>query len=257
MRALWAWCTCLCTASSNSLSITRKCSKTPLLQLCWPMCDFFILASRLIALDKCPGVRLTNWHRWDCKTHHCQSTYCDQKRRHTRCSWLHPALCWTDCGDVKLPSTQYGPAFWMTKLKLPYSLTHQMPSTRLTRSRPCITSDICALLFLINSYRSHTELFVDGDVIHSQEGTTQGDPMAMPMYAIATVPFIKKLTSGAKQTWYMQTTLLQRGRSPIYANGGTIDWGEGDWQREYLEIPSVFRPGFNRGLLPTWKLKHE
>ncbi len=35
----------------------------------------------------------------------------------------------------------------------------------------------------------------------------------------------------------------------------TIDRGEGDWQRKYLEIPSVFRPGFNRGLFPTWKLK--
>ncbi len=32
-------------------------------------------------------------------------------------------------------------------------------------------------------------------------------------------------------------------------------WGEGDWKQKYLEIPSVFRPGFNRGLFPTWKLK--
>ncbi len=107
--------------------------------------------------------------------------------------------------DVKLPSTQYGTAFWMKTLKPPYSLMLQMPSTRLTGSRPCTTSDICALLyqtFLINSYRSHTELYIDGDVIYSQEGTTQGDPMAMPMYAIATVPLISKLTSSTKQTWY-------------------------------------------------------
>ena len=40
---------------------------------------------------------------------------------------------------------------------------------------------------LINSYRSPTELFVDGDVILSQEGTTQGDPLAMPMYDLATI----------------------------------------------------------------------
>ena len=32
---------------------------------------------------------------------------------------------------------------------------------------------------LINSYRSPTELFMDGDIILSQEGTTQGDPLAM------------------------------------------------------------------------------
>ena len=35
---------------------------------------------------------------------------------------------------------------------------------------------------LINSYRAPTELFVDGDVLYSSEGTTQGDPLAMPIY---------------------------------------------------------------------------
>ena len=35
---------------------------------------------------------------------------------------------------------------------------------------------------LINTYRAHSELFIDGDAIFSQEGTTntQGDPLAMP-----------------------------------------------------------------------------
>ena len=37
---------------------------------------------------------------------------------------------------------------------------------------------------LINLYRSPVYLFVDGDVILSQEGTTQGDPLAMPMYGL-------------------------------------------------------------------------
>ena len=55
---------------------------------------------------------------------------------------------------------------------------------------------------LINTYRAPTELFIDGDVIYSKEGTTQGEPLAMPMYALATVPLIKKLSSSVKQTWY-------------------------------------------------------
>ena len=36
---------------------------------------------------------------------------------------------------------------------------------------------------LINTYRSPAALFVDGDVLYSNEGTTHGDPLAMPFYA--------------------------------------------------------------------------
>ena len=56
-----------------------------------------------------------------------------------------------------------------------------------------------ALLNVINSYRSPTELFVDGDVILSQEGTTQ---RAMPMYGLATIPLIGRLDGLCKQIWY-------------------------------------------------------
>ena len=55
---------------------------------------------------------------------------------------------------------------------------------------------------LINTYRAPTELFIDGDAIFSQEGTTQGDPLAMPMYALATIPLIKKLDGNYKQVWF-------------------------------------------------------
>jgi len=43
---------------------------------------------------------------------------------------------------------------------------------------------------------------MDGDVLHSSEGTTQGDPLAMPMYAVATIPLIKESNNHAKQVWY-------------------------------------------------------
>ena len=39
-------------------------------------------------------------------------------------------------------------------------------------------------------------------MIKSAEGTTQGDPLAMPIYAIATIPLIKKLTQDTTQIWY-------------------------------------------------------
>ena len=55
---------------------------------------------------------------------------------------------------------------------------------------------------LINTYRAPSDLFVDGDTLQSQEGTTQGDPLAMSMYALATIPLIKKLKGSSKQIWY-------------------------------------------------------
>ena len=56
---------------------------------------------------------------------------------------------------------------------------------------------------LINIYRSNAELFVAGESILSQEGTIQGDPLAMAMYALGTLPLIRAVTTpGAKQTWY-------------------------------------------------------
>ena len=43
-------------------------------------------------------------------------------------------------------------------------------------------------------------------MLYSSEGTTQGDPLAMPMYALATIPLIKKLQSvDVKQVWYLHT----------------------------------------------------
>ena len=52
---------------------------------------------------------------------------------------------------------------------------------------------------LINCYKVPLDLTIDGDVIYSNEGTTQEDPLGMPiyvyMYALATTPLIKKLST--------------------------------------------------------------
>ena len=66
---------------------------------------------------------------------------------------------------------------------------------------------ICPALstILINSYRHHASLFVGGAVLLSQEGTTQGDPLAMAMFALATIPLIQMLSTareGSKQAWF-------------------------------------------------------
>ena len=56
---------------------------------------------------------------------------------------------------------------------------------------------------LINTYRVSSKLYIDGSHMLSQEGTTQGHPLAMPMYALGVVPLIQKLTDvDVSQIWY-------------------------------------------------------
>ena len=49
-------------------------------------------------------------------------------------------------------------------------------------------------IYLINTYRHPSRLFVSGgQEISSMEGTTQGDPLAMPWYSMNTVTIIQRL----------------------------------------------------------------
>ncbi len=79
------------------------------------------------------------------------------------------------------------------------SLNRSAALTKIRHICPPISTVLC------NCYRSPTELFVDGSTLYSCEGTTQGDPLAMPMYALATTPLIEKLsnvTLDITQVWY-------------------------------------------------------
>ena len=69
-------------------------------------------------------------------------------------------------------------------------------------------SSICPPLsqILVNTYQAPIRCIISGDgEIVSSEGTTQGDPLAMAMYALAVKPLISKLKSdvpNVKQVWY-------------------------------------------------------
>ena len=58
---------------------------------------------------------------------------------------------------------------------------------------------------MINTYRQAACLFITGDEeLISAEGTTQGDPLAMSLYAISLQTLLKRLhvSSAAKQCWF-------------------------------------------------------
>ena len=54
----------------------------------------------------------------------------------------------------------------------------------------------------INTYHKKSYLLVDCQRLLSEEGTTQGHPLAMEMYAIGTLPLIHRLYGIAEQVWY-------------------------------------------------------
>ena len=64
---------------------------------------------------------------------------------------------------------------------------------------------LCPALATIlqNTYGGASELFVGGEMLISDEGTTQGDPLAMSMYAVAVMPLLRRLQpTEIKQVWF-------------------------------------------------------
>ena len=64
---------------------------------------------------------------------------------------------------------------------------------------------LCPMLavLVINLYRSAARLFVlGGGEVRSEEGTTQGDPLGMPIYALGLLPLIQTLWSIVRQAWF-------------------------------------------------------
>ena len=58
---------------------------------------------------------------------------------------------------------------------------------------------------VINTYRDNVRLFIGGDILLSQEGITQGDPLAMAiaMHAVAINPLSRCLEDDeTKQAWF-------------------------------------------------------
>ena len=94
---------------------------------------------------------------------------------------------------------------------------------------------------LTNTYRSASHLFIDGTSLLSREGTTKGDPLPMPMYAISVVPVIRQLISITKQVWYA-------------AAGGSLLQLK-DWWSGLLSFGRHF--GYHVNAVKTWLVVKE
>ena len=98
---------------------------------------------------------------------------------------------------------------------------------------------------LINTYREDVQLFIDGEVLLSQEGTTQGDPLAMAMYAVAITPLIHRLKDKAnKQVWFADDATA----------GGTLPHLRTWWDRISSIGPDY---GYHPNASKTWLIVKE
>ena len=164
-----------------------------------------LLACRLIALDKCPGVRPIG--------------ICETARRIiskavlqvTRTDLQDAAgslqLCAGQIAGIEAAVHSMKEAFSSEGTEAVLLVDASNAFNALNRDAALHNiRHLCPVLstILINIYRESTELFVDGLTLASVEGTTQGDPLAMPMYALATIPLINCVGDSLNivQVWY-------------------------------------------------------
>ena len=202
----YAWrrlCTSLKSASNSlceSLALTAR-------RLCSvyvdPSCVSSLLASRLIALDKNPGVRpigigetprriiakaVLTVTRGDIQDAAGSVQLCAGQIAGVEAAVHAVQECFQQDGTEAVLLVDASNAF--------NSLNRDAALHNIRSLCPSIST------MLINTYRVPTELFIDGEVIFSREGTTQGDPLAMPMYAVATIPLIRRISNSVTQVWY-------------------------------------------------------
>ena len=96
---------------------------------------------------------------------------------------------------------------------------------------------------LINTYRQATDLYMGGETLYSQEGTTRGDPLDMPIYAIAILPLIRQVSKAVKQVWYADDATAT-GRTNLR------DW----WDKLVTNGPAY---GYHVNASKTWVIVKE
>ena len=117
-------------------------------------------ACRQVALDKCPGIRPVGMG--------------EVVRRIISKAVLAAA-------GPKVQDANIEAVLLVDAMNAFNSLNRQVALQNILRLCPSIA------LAKVNIYRADAQLFVDGEIIYSREGMTQGDPLAIAMYVIATI----------------------------------------------------------------------
>ena len=162
------------------------------------------VACRLIALDKCPGVRPIGVgevvRRIICKAiANTLSDFIQESAGPLQVCAGHISGCEAaiHAVDQMFSSDESQAVLLVDATNAFNSLNRQVALKNIEK--------ICLPIstILTNTYRDDIHLFIDGETLLSQEGTTQGDPLAMAMYALAITPLIDRLyDETTKQIWF-------------------------------------------------------
>jgi Reverse transcriptase (RNA-dependent DNA polymerase) len=177
------------------------------------------MACRLVAIDKCPGVRPIGigelWRRLFAKT---VLSVCGKEAKNAcgtdqLCAGLESGIEGglhdiTSLWEQKLDEEEYGfllidasNAFnELNRIAMLWVVSHEWPS---------------GARFVFNCYRHYTTMVIrsndrTGAFILSKEGVTQGDPLSMVVYVLGLLPLIRQLKQAfpaIKHTWYADDAL--------------------------------------------------
>ena len=169
-----------------------------------PTCISALVAGRLIALDKCPGIRPIGIGETLCRIIARAISYVLREDIKTAAGPLQLCAgqasgCETAIHAIKEIMDE--PTNDAVLIVDASNAFNNLNSETAMRNISVLCPSLATVV--INTYRSDIQMFIGDETVLSQEGTTQGDPLAMAMYAIATTPLIQQLrNTNTHQIWY-------------------------------------------------------
>ena len=192
------------TASNRLCTAIAAMARRLCTEMVDPLCLQSVLANRLIPLDKCPGIRPIGIGEA------LRRIVCKSVMRVVKLDVQQAAgplqLCAGHEAGCEAALHAATEMFDANDCEAVLLVDADNAFNRLNRAAAIWNIQfLCPTLstIIINCYRSPSRLFVLGGLeIASREGTTQGDPLAMAMYAMGIAPLIEELRGITKQLWF-------------------------------------------------------